>query len=275
MIRFENVSLAYGKAHAPALRDVSFNIDRGEFVFLVVASGSGKSSLMRLMTREVAPTEGRIHVAGRDLRALPRRKVPALRRDIGVVFQDFRLLENKTVEENVAFVLEILGRRRGAIRRAVPEALELVGLREKAGRFPHELSGGEQQRVAIARAVVKQPAILLADEPTGNLDPENSDDVVSVLDRVNRTATTLVMATHDNSLVDRLQRRVLEMSDGRLVRDSTGGYRASSSPADPALAHLGTRRARRAAQQKAEHRGEGPVTAPAEDAPSRPQEAAR
>ncbi|CAM2958216.1 MULTISPECIES: cell division ATP-binding protein FtsE [Dermacoccus] len=245
MIRFDDVSLTYDKNQAPALEHVSFNIARGEFVFLVGASGSGKSSLMRLMTHEVAPTDGEIHVAGRELRNMPRRKVPSLRRDIGVVFQDFRLLENKTVEENVAFVLEILGRRRGAIRRAVPESLELVGLAEKAKRFPHELSGGEQQRVAIARAVVKQPAILLADEPTGNLDPANSDDVVGVLDRINRTSTTLVMATHDNSLVDRLQRRVLEMKDGRLVRDSTGGYRAEAL--EPDLGELGTRSAYRAA----------------------------
>lgn len=246
MIRFDHVTLSYDKRHAPALADVSFNIARGEFVFLVGASGSGKSSLMRLMTHELAATEGAIHVAGRDLRSLSRRKVPSLRRDIGVVFQDFRLLENKTVEENVAFVLEILGRRRGAIRRAVPDSLELVGLERKAKRFPHELSGGEQQRVAIARAVVKQPAILLADEPTGNLDPENSDDVVAVLDRINRTSTTLVMATHDHSLVDRLQRRVLEMKDGRLVRDSTGGYRAEQ--VDASLEPLATRSALRAAR---------------------------
>ncbi|MBO1758409.1 MULTISPECIES: cell division ATP-binding protein FtsE [Dermacoccus] len=229
MIRFDHVSLTYGRKLAPALDDVSFDIERGEFVFLVGQSGSGKSSLMRLMTHEVTATSGQIHIAGRDLMTMPRRKVPSLRRDIGVVFQDFRLLENKTVAENVAFVLEILGWRRGAVRTAVPEALELVGLAEKSRRFPHELSGGEQQRVAIARAVVKQPAILLADEPTGNLDPENSEEVVGVLDRVNRTSTTLVMATHDNSLVDRLQRRVIEMSDGRLVRDSTGGYRSEAT----------------------------------------------
>lgn len=235
MIRFEDVTLSYDKNHAPALDAVSFDIERGEFVFLVGQSGSGKSSLMRLMTHEVTPSSGSIHIAGRDLTNLPRRKVPALRRDIGVVFQDFRLLENKTVAENVAFVLEILGRRRSSIRTAVPEALELVGLAEKSRRFPHELSGGEQQRVAIARAVVKQPAILLADEPTGNLDPENSDEVVGVLDRINRTSTTLVMATHDNSLVDRLQRRVIEMSDGRLVRDSTGGYRSGATTADAGL----------------------------------------
>lgn len=226
MIRFDHVSLTYGRGHAPALDDVTFGIDAGEFVFLVGRSGSGKSSLMRLMTRELSATSGEVHVAGRDLTTLARRKVPALRRDIGVVFQDFRLLENKTVAENVAFVLDILGWKRDDVRTAVPEALDLVGLEQKARRFPHELSGGEQQRVAIARAVVKQPAVLLADEPTGNLDPENSDEVIGVLDRVNATGTTLVMATHDHSLVDRLQRRVLELSGGRLVRDSTGGYRA-------------------------------------------------
>lgn len=223
MIRFSHVDLAYA-GDAPALDDVSFHIAPGEFTFLVGTSGSGKSSLLKLMTREVAATSGEIIVAGQDVLALPKRKIPALRRDIGVIFQDFRLLENKTVHENVAFVLEILGRRRGAIRRAVPEALEMVGLEEKAKRFPHELSGGEQQRVAIARAIVKHPSLMLADEPTGNLDPQNTADVVSVLERINKSGTTVLMATHDHTLVDRAQRRVIELENGRIVRDSEGGY---------------------------------------------------
>ena len=241
MITFDHVTLSYDKNQPPALDDVSFDIEEGEFAFLVGASGSGKSSLLHLMTRELNATSGEIHVNGRDLRRLKRRHVPALRRDIGVVFQDFRLLDTKTVHENVAFVLEILGRRRGAIRRAVPEALEMVGLADKANRFPHELSGGEQQRVAIARAIVKHPNLLLADEPTGNLDPANSDEVVEVLDRVNKNGTTLLMATHDNNLVDRLQRRVIQLESGRLIRDSHGGYRRGSSavavdrPAGPAV----------------------------------------
>lgn len=227
MIRFDDVSLAYDKNQAPALEHVSFNIARGEFVFLVGASGSGKSSLMRLMTHEVAPTDGEIHVAGRELRNIPRRKVPSLRRDIGVVFQDFRLLENKTVEENVAFVLEILGRRRGAIRRAVPESLELVGLAEKAKRFPHELSGGEQQRVAIARAMVNRPKLLLADEPTGNLDPSTSVGIMRLLDRINRQGTTVVMATHDDEIVDQMRKRVIELKGGEVVRDQHRGVYGS------------------------------------------------
>lgn len=230
MIHFENVTLRYGKARTRALDHVSFDIEEGEFVFLVGTSGSGKSSLLRLMTREVVTTEGRVRVAGRDLTSLSRREIPALRRDIGVVFQDFRLLENKTVEENIAFVLEILGRSRKEARAVVPEALALVGLEEKAPRFPHELSGGEQQRVAIARAVVKKPTLLLADEPTGNLDPYNSRDVVEVLGRVASMGTTLVMATHDHVLVDEMQRRVLEMRNGVLVRDSTGGYLEETRP---------------------------------------------
>ena len=223
MIRFDHVSLTYGRKLSPALDDVSFDIERGEFVFLVGQSGSGKSSLMRLMTHEVTATSGQIHIAGRDLMTMPRRKVPSLRRDIGVVFQDFRLLENKTVAENVAFVLEILGWRRGAVRTAVPEALELVGLAEKSRRFPHELSGGEQQRVAIARAFVNRPKILIADEPTGNLDPETSVGIMKLLDRINRTETTVIMATHDASIVDQMRRRVLELKSGELVRDQSKG----------------------------------------------------
>lgn len=225
MIRLDHVTKRYDTRSDPALDDVNCEINRGEFVFVVGASGSGKSTLMRMVTREVLPSSGTVLVAGRDLVALPERKVPALRRDIGVVFQDFRLLEGKTVYQNVAFVLRVLGEKRHRIKRLVPESLELVGLENKAGRLPHELSGGEQQRVAIARAVVKNPPILLADEPTGNLDPETSGGIVAVLDRINKTGTTVVMATHDQGIVDDFRKRVIELRQGQLVRDeSSGGY---------------------------------------------------
>ncbi|NNG39215.1 cell division ATP-binding protein FtsE [Flexivirga sp. ID2601S] len=225
MIRLEHVTKRYDAGGAPALDDVTCEITRGEFVFVVGTSGSGKSTLMRLVTREVSPTKGSVLVAGRDLVALPDRQVPALRREIGVVFQDFRLLEGKTVYQNVAFVLRVLGTKRHRIKQLVPETLDLVGLDGKAGRLPHELSGGEQQRVAIARAVVKKPPILLADEPTGNLDPETSAEIVTVLDRINKTGTTVAMATHDQGIVDDFRKRVLELSDGVLVRDeASGGY---------------------------------------------------
>ncbi|MEO8750873.1 MAG: cell division ATP-binding protein FtsE [Allobranchiibius sp.] len=223
MIRFESVTMKYGAKDAPALDDVSINISRGEFVFLVGASGSGKSTMMQLCTRELVATGGSILVAGRELRTLPDRRVPLLRREIGVVFQDFRLLENKTVYQNVAFVLKVLGAKRHVIKTLVPETLELVGLAGKERRLPHELSGGEQQRVAIARAVVKKPPILLADEPTGNLDPEISEDIVTVLDRINRTDTTVLVATHDSSIVDRFGKRVLELRGGKVVRDEQHG----------------------------------------------------
>ena len=245
MIRYENVSKTYARSQRPALNDVDLEIGRGEFCFVVGQSGSGKSTLLRLALREEQATKGRILIGGHDLGRLPNRRVPQLRRQIGTVFQDFRLLPNKTVYQNVAFALQVIGKSGRQVRTLVPETLELVGLEGKEKRLPHELSGGEQQRVALARAVVNRPPVLLADEPTGNLDPANSDDVVGVLDRINRTSTTLVMATHDNSLVDRLQRRVLEMKDGRLVRDSTGGYRAEAL--EPDLGELGTRSAYRAA----------------------------
>ena len=219
MIRFDHVSLTYGRKLAPALDDVSFDIERGEFVFLVGQSGSGKSSLMRLMTHEVTATSGQIHIAGRDLMTMPRRKVPSLRRDIGVVFQDFRLLENKTVAENVAFALEVIGKPRHTIRRVVPEVLQLVGLDGKADRMPHELSGGEQQRVAVARAFVNRPKLLLADEPTGNLDPSTADEIMDLLLGINRRGTTVVMSTHNARAVNRARKRVLELRNGVLVRD--------------------------------------------------------
>ncbi|MDF8263687.1 cell division ATP-binding protein FtsE [Luteipulveratus flavus] len=230
MIRLDAVTMRYDEQGAPALDDVTLQVERGEFGFVVGASGSGKSTLMRLVIHEKVATSGSVLVAGQDLRALPERKVPALRRGIGVVFQDFRLLENKTVHQNVAFVLQVLGKRRHHIKQMVPETLDLVGLDGKGDRMPHELSGGEQQRVAIARAVVKKPAILLADEPTGNLDPETSAEIVRLLERINKTGTTVLVATHDHSIVDRLQRRVIELENGKLVRDeAVGGYGARTS----------------------------------------------
>ena len=225
MIRFENVTKLYPRQQHPALQGVDLEISRGEFVFLVGASGSGKSTMLRLAIREEQVTEGRLLVGGHDLSRLPHRKVPQLRRQIGSVFQDFRLLPNKTVEQNVAFALQVIGRPRRAIRALVPETLELVGLQDMGKRYPHELSGGEQQRVAIARAVVNRPPVLLADEPTGNLDPATSLDIVHLLGRIHDAGTTILMATHDNTIVDRMQQRVVEIEDGVVVRDeATGSY---------------------------------------------------
>ncbi|HYO18777.1 MAG TPA: cell division ATP-binding protein FtsE [Dermatophilaceae bacterium] len=223
MIRFENVTKIYRRTSQPALREISLEVERGEFVFVVGQSGSGKSTLLRLILCEEAATSGNVLVAGRELSSLPRRKVPALRREIGTVFQDFRLLPNKDVFQNVAFALQVLGTSRHAIRAVVPETLEMVGLAGKEKRLPHQLSGGEQQRVAIARAFVNKPPILLADEPTGNLDPTTSLDIVRLLDRINRTGTTIVMATHDEGIVDQLRKRVLELDEGELVRDQMRG----------------------------------------------------
>ena len=230
MIRFEHVTKQYRGTHKPALNDVDFEVQRGEFVFLVGASGSGKSSCLRLILREDAPSEGRVVVLGRDLRTLSTRKVPYFRRHIGSVFQDFRLLPNKTVFQNVAFTLQVIGSSRGFIQQAVPEVLALVGLDGKQKRFPHELSGGEQQRVAIARALVNQPQILLADEPTGNLDPATSVDIMQLLARINEGGTTIVMATHEAGFVNQMKRRVIELSGGVLVRDDRhGGYGDTSA----------------------------------------------
>jgi len=223
MIRFENVAKTYPRSNQPALRGVSMEIERGEFVFLVGQSGSGKSTLLRLILREERATSGNVLVAGRELSTLPNRKVPELRREIGTVFQDFRLLPNKNVFQNVAFALQVLGRSRQTIKAVVPETLDMVGLGGLEKRLPHELSGGEQQRVAIARAFVNKPAILLADEPTGNLDPTTSLDIVRLLDRINRTGTTIVMATHDDEIVDQLRKRVVELNNGSLVRDQSRG----------------------------------------------------
>jgi cell division transport system ATP-binding protein len=225
MISVQNVTKKYKGTPRPALDQVSLEIEKGDFVFLVGASGSGKSSLMRLMLREDIPNSGSVHVLGENLVGLPARRVPFFRRKLGVVFQDFRLLPNKTVSQNVAFSLEVIGKSQGFIQEAVPDVLGLVGLAEKADRLPSELSGGEQQRVALARAIVNKPAILLADEPTGNLDPTTSEGIMSLINSINLAGTTVVMATHDRSIVDKMQRRVVELSQGQIIRDqATGGY---------------------------------------------------
>ncbi len=228
MIRFDQVSKVYKRGARPALNEVDIEIERGEFVFLVGASGSGKSTFLRLVLREERPTSGSIHVLGRDLSQVSTWKVPQLRREIGTVFQDFRLLENKNVLENVAIAPQVIGKPRYYIRSAVPEALELVGLKGKEKRLPHELSGGEQQRVAIARAMVNRPKLLLADEPTGNLDPSTSIGIMRLLDRINRQGTTVVMATHDDEIVDQMRKRVIELEEGHVVRDQARGVYGSN-----------------------------------------------
>jgi cell division transport system ATP-binding protein len=223
MIRLDDVSKVYPSQARPALDNVTLEIDKGEFVFLVGASGSGKSTLLRLVLREERATSGKVFVTGKDIAQLSNWKVPQLRRQIGTVFQDFRLLPNKTVHENVAFALEVTGRPSHLVAKVVPEVIELVGLAGKENRYPGELSGGEQQRVAVARAFVNRPAILIADEPTGNLDPHTSVGIMKLLDRINRTGTTVVMATHDADIVDQMRRRVIELERGLLVRDQARG----------------------------------------------------
>ncbi len=223
MIRFEGVSKTYEGQTRPALRDVDVEIGKGEFAFLVGASGSGKSTFLRLILREYLPSSGHLYVAGKDLTRLRGWKVPALRRQIGTVFQDFRLLPGKSVTENVAFALQVIGKPASLIRKVVPETLELVGLEGKGDRLPEELSGGEQQRVAIARAFVNRPAILIADEPTGNLDPATSVGIMKLLDRINKSDTTVIMATHDATIVDQMRKRVIELVAGEVVRDQTKG----------------------------------------------------
>ncbi|MEY4101639.1 MAG: cell division ATP-binding protein FtsE [Actinobacteria bacterium] len=223
MIRFENVTKLYPGQDKPALDSVSIEIVKGEFVFLVGLSGSGKSTFLRLILREERPTSGTIHVAGKDLGTLATHKVPELRRQVGTVFQDFRLLPNKTIAENVAFTLHVLGYSQKEINREIPEVLELVGLEDKADRLPNEISGGEQQRVAIARAYVSRPAIIIADEPTGNLDPATSVGIMKLLDRINREGTTVLMATHDAGIVDQMRKRVIELDGGHVIRDQVRG----------------------------------------------------
>jgi cell division transport system ATP-binding protein len=222
MISFENVTKSY-KGGTLAIRDMSLEIDKGEFVFLVGSSGSGKTTFIRLLLREEAPTHGRILVAGRDIANMSHWRIPYLRRNIGCVFQDFRLLPNKNVFENVAFALEVIGRPKHVIASQVPQILDLVGLSKKRDSLPNELSGGEQQRVAVARAFVNRPLILLADEPTGNLDPATSQGIMRLLERINKTGTTVVIATHDSSIVDQMRRRVVELDHGTLVRDQARG----------------------------------------------------
>ncbi|MGH3446369.1 MAG: cell division ATP-binding protein FtsE [Nocardioidaceae bacterium] len=223
MIRFEKVTKSYDGHNRPALSDIDVDVEKGEFVFLVGPSGSGKSTFLRLVLRESRPTSGRVFVAGKEIERLAGWKVPGLRRQIGTVFQDFRLLPNKTVSENVGFALQVIGKKKSVIDQTVPDTLELVGLEGKAQRMPDELSGGEQQRVAIARAFVNRPMILIADEPTGNLDPSTSVGIMKLLDRINRTGTTVVMATHDSGVVDQMRKRVIELDDGLVVRDQARG----------------------------------------------------
>jgi cell division transport system ATP-binding protein len=223
VIRLKNVTKLYPASKRPALDDVGVEVEKGEFVFLIGPSGSGKSTLLRLLLKEEDPTRGSVNVAGKELTKLSRWKVPALRRTIGCVFQDFRLLPNRTVAQNIGFALEVIGKPRRTIKKVVPEVIEMVGLEGKSNRLPNELSGGEQQRVAIARAFVNRPLVLLADEPTGNLDPDTSQDIMLLLERINRIGTTVLMATHDNNIVDAMRRRVVELNMGRLVRDQARG----------------------------------------------------
>jgi cell division transport system ATP-binding protein len=224
MIVFDSVRKIY-EPNVAALTDVSFVIEKGDFVFVVGASGSGKSTVIRLLLKEIEPTAGKIVVGGRDLTRLKRSKVPLLRRNIGCVFQDFKLLPNRTAAENVAYALKVQGEGGTAIRRKVPEVLNLVGLAHKMTSYPEELSGGEQQRVSIARAVVNHPPLLICDEPTGNLDPDTSVGIMQLLYRINRAGTTIVMATHDREMVDKMRRRVIALEEGRLARDERrGGY---------------------------------------------------
>lgn len=230
MIRFDNVTKLYDRKSRPALDGISVEVDRGEFTFLVGASGSGKSTFLRLVLREERATGGSVYVAGQNVAHISSWRVPKLRRGIGIVFQDFRLLPQKTVFGNVAFAMQVIGRNRSVIRDTVPEVLKTVGLEGKQNRMPHELSGGEQQRVAIARAVVNKPGILLADEPTGNLDPETSLGIMKVLDKINQNGTTVVMATHDDDIVNQYRKRVVELRDGSIVRDEARALYTSMIP---------------------------------------------
>lgn len=223
MINFDGVSKQYKNSNTPALDGINLNIEQGEFVFLVGQSGSGKSSLLRLLLKEEKASSGTVTVDGINVAKLSNRKVPEFRRSMGIVFQDFRLLPGKTVFDNVAFGMEVIGKSKKEIQQRIPALLDLVGLEEKAHRLPSELSGGEQQRVALARAFVNQPKLLLADEPTGNLDPSTSVGIMKLLDRINRTGTTIVMATHDVAIVDQMRKRIVQMENGKIIRDQERG----------------------------------------------------
>ncbi len=222
MIRLENVTKVY-EGGTIAANNVTLDIQKSEFVFLVGESGSGKSTIIRLLLRDEPVTSGKVWVAGKDITTLPKWKIPFLRRSVGTVFQDYKLLPNRTVGENVAFALEVLGRPRSVIGPQVEQVLDLVGLSGMEGRYPRQLSGGEQQRVSVARAFVNRPPIMLCDEPTGNLDPKTSVGIMKLLDRINRTGTTIIMATHDHAIVDAMQRRVVALDNGRVVRDEPRG----------------------------------------------------
>jgi len=235
VIEFDRVSKRYPGGET-GLDDVSFTVRRGEFVFFVGSTGSGKSTLMRLLIKELDLSSGTIRVAGRSLADITRKKVPYYRRNLGVVFQDFKLLPNRTVHDNVAYALQVTGGTRREIRSKIPDILRLTGLSTKLHSYPDQLSGGEQQRVSVARAFVNHPPLLLADEPTGNLDPDTSIGIMQLLYRINRTGTTVVVATHDNAMVDRMRRRVIELSAGRLIRDEAGGQYA---PRDISTAEFG------------------------------------
>jgi cell division transport system ATP-binding protein len=229
IIELDDVTKVYPGGHL-AVERVSLAVGRGEFVFLVGPTGCGKSTLIKLLIRELEPTEGAVRIAGRNIGTLPDKKIPYLRRNVGTVFQDFKLLPNRTVYDNVAYALQVIGASRAEIREKVPETLRLVGLSTKVNSYPDQLSGGEQQRVSVARAFVNHPPLLLADEPSGNLDPVTSIGIMQLLYRINRTGTTVVVVTHDNSMVDKMRRRVIELYEGRIVRDETsGGYGAEES----------------------------------------------
>jgi cell division transport system ATP-binding protein len=224
VIEFRGVTKAYDNTHA-GVQDASFSVHRGEFLFLIGQTGAGKSTLMKLLLKEMEPDSGTIRVGGRDLREITRKKVPFYRRNLGVVFQDFKLLPNRTVHDNVAYALQVTGATRKQIRRQVPDILRLTGLSTKLHHYPHQLSGGEQQRVSVARAFVNHPPLLLADEPTGNLDPDTTIGIMQLLYRINKTGTTVLVATHDEGMVNRMRRRVIELQAGRIIRDEVaGGY---------------------------------------------------
>ncbi|WP_290773054.1 cell division ATP-binding protein FtsE [Anaerofustis sp.] len=224
MITLNDVSLIYEGGENPALKNINLNIDKGEFIFVIGKSGAGKSSLIKLILKEIEPTEGDISVAGYDLNKLKSKQVPFLRRHVGVVFQDYRLLENRTVYENVAFAMEVMQYKQSKIQNRVPNVLKMVGLKDKARKYPNQLSGGEQQRVAIARSIINNPKILICDEPTGNLDPHTSVGIMKLLHDINKSGTTLLVATHDKTIVDAMQRRVIALKDGEIIGDRKGGY---------------------------------------------------